>query len=361
VANNIVTATFNQVGTVGNAFTLAESSAGIILSGATLLGGTNASSVSYATAPGSGQDVSGLLGLTSALALPLVPGYAAESALQAVVALDALDPNWYGLMFASSVMPSDADNLEIAPFIEADEITRLFGITIQNTNVLSSEVTNDLASELHALGYNQTFDAYCSTNPYSVASAFGRLFTVNFTGSNTMIDLCYKQMPGIAPEDLTETEADTLQNKHCNVFASYDNNTSIFQYGVCAGSSYIDETFGDNWLQNAIQTAVYNVNYTSTTKVPQTDQGEQAYVNAIAGVCQQGVTNGFGAPGIWNASGFGALQEGQNLKVGYYVYAPPVSSQSESDRAARKSVPFQVAFKLAGSTQTVEILVSVNQ
>lgn len=361
VSGSVVTAVFNAVGTAGNSFTLAKSSSAITLSASTLLGGTNGSSVSYATPPASGQDVSSLMGLTAALALPLIPGYAAESALQAVVALDALDPNWYGLMFASSVMPTDSDNLQIAPFIEADEVTRLFGVTIQNTNVLSSEVSNDLASELLALQYEQTFTAYCSTNVYAVASMFGRLFTVNFSGSNTMLDLMYKQMPGIAAEQLDNNEANTLQAKRCNVFVAYDNNTSIIQYGTCAGPVFIDETFGDNWLQNAMQTAVYNVNYTSTTKVPQTDQGENAYVNAIAGVCQQGVTNGFGAPGTWNATGFGSLQQGQYLKTGYYIYAPSVSSQSEADRAARQSVPFQVAFKLAGSTQTAFIEVSVNQ
>lgn len=361
VSGLVITVKNGTVGSAGNSITLAKSSSDIVLSASTLTGGTNPSSVSYATSPASGQDISSLFGWTAALALPLVPGYAAESPLQAVVALDSIDPKWYGLMFAASVMPSDSDNIQIAGFVEADVITRLFGVTIQNTNVLSSEVSNDLASELHALGYDHTFTAYCSTNPYSVASVFGRMFTVNFSGDSTMIDLCYKQMPGIAAEDLNTEEADVLQAKHCNVFVEYDNNTSIFQYGITSGSAYIDETFGDDALQNTIQTNVYNVLYTSTTKVPQTDQGEQQFVNAISQGCQQFVTNGFGAPGIWNAAGFGSLQTGQNLKLGYYIFAPPVSSQSESDRAARESVPFQVAFKLAGSVQTVFISVAVNQ
>jgi hypothetical protein len=361
VSAGVVTCTSKLVGTAGNAYTLAKSSTAITVSASTLAGGTAPSSVSYATSPASGQDISTLLGLTSAVALPLVPGYAAESALQSVVALDALDPNWYGLMFASSVMPVDADNLAIAPFIEADDVRRLFGITIQNTNVLSSTVTNDLASELLAQSYPHTFTAYCSTNAYSVASVFGRLFTVDLTGSDTMIDLCYKQMPGIAAEDLTNTEANVLQSKNCNVFASYDNNTSIFQYGKTASSSYIDETFGDDAIQNNIQTNVYNANYTTTTKVPQTDQGSNVYSNAIAQACQQFVNNGFGAPGTWNATGFGSIVEGQYLKLGYYIFAPSVASQSEQARAARESVLFQVAFKLAGSNQTVTIAVSVNQ
>lgn len=361
VATDVVTVTYGSVGTAGNSFTLAKSSTNISVSGATLSGGTQPSSVSYATSPGSGQDVSSLLGLTAALALPLVPGYASETPLAAVVALDSISTEWYGLTFAASVMPVDADNIAIASFIEADQVTRMFGVTIENTNVLSSEVSNDLASELMALGVEQTFTQYCSSNPFAVASIFGRLFTVNFEGENTAIDLMYKQEPLIVAEDLDTGEANVLQSKRCNVFVEYDNDTSIIQYGTMAGPVFIDETYNVDWMQNAVQTAVFNVNYTSPTKVPQTDAGSNQYVNAIAGICNQAVINGVAAPGTWNGPSFGQLLTGQYLKLGYYIYAPPIALQSESDRAARESVVFQAAVKFAGSTQTVDILIDFNR
>jgi hypothetical protein len=209
-------------------------------------------------------------------------------------------------------------------------------------------------------GYEQTFIQYSSYSPYAVTSMFGRLFSVDFTQQNSMIDLMYKQEPGINPEYLSTTEANVLQGKRCNVYVEYNNDTSILQYGVCSGPVYIDEIYGCNWMQNAAQTACFNVNYTSPTKVPQTDSGTNQYVNALSGVFEQAVNNGFAAPGQWNAPGFGSLVEGQYLKLGYYIYAPPISSQSESDREARESVPIQSAVKLAGSTQTVGIMLNVN-
>lgn len=360
VSGAVVTVTDKTVGTAGNSIALTKSSTAITLSAATLLGGVNASSVTYATT-GAGQDVSVLLGWTSSLALPLVPGYAAESALSAVTALDAISSAWYGLTFASSVQPTDSDNLAIAAFIEADSVKRLFGITIQNTNVLSSTVTNDLGSFLMAGGYVQTFSQYSSTNPYAAASIFGRMLTVDFDGQNTAIDLMYKQEPEVVSEDLSTEQANVLQAKRVNVYAKYNNSTSLIQYGVCAGPQFIDETFNSNWFQNAAETAVFNVNYTSTTKVPQTDQGMNQYVNALSSIGDQAVTNGVAAPGVWNAAGFGSLQQGQFLKIGYYVFAPPVALQAESDRAARKSVVFQMAVKFAGSTQTVDVLINFNQ
>lgn len=357
----VLTVTAASPGVAGNSITLAKSSSAITLSGATLAGGTNPSYVGYATSPlVSYQDVSFLLGLTASQALPLVPGYAAETPLQAVIALDAISTEWYGLMFASTVYPGLPDVLAVAAFIEADPITRIYGHTTQLTNVLSSEVTTDVASELMAGGYEQSFVQYSSSNPHAVASMFGRAFSTNFSGINTMIDLMYKQEPGITPETLTTDQANTLQAKRCNVYVTYDNNTSILQYGVMSGPAFFDEIFGIDWLQNQIQTNIYNVNYTSTTKVPQTDAGMNQYTNAISSACQQGITNGFGAPGTWNGPSFGQLQTGQYLKTGYYIYNQPVALQSESDRALRESPPFTVAFQLAGSNQTVSVLVNVN-
>lgn len=360
VVGLVVTVTYGTVGTGGNAFTLAKVSTAITLSGATLSGGTNASSVSYATSPGSGQDVSSLLGWTVALALPLIPGYSAESALQAIIAMDAQSTAWYGLTFASSVMPSDADNLAIAPFIEADPITRLFGITIQNTNVLSSLVSNDLASLLMAEGFDQTFTQYSTSSPYAVTSMFGRLFSVNFAAQNSTITLMYKQEPGALPENLATDQANVLQAKHCNVYAAYNNSTSLIQYGTVASGQYIDTIFNVDWIQNAIQTADFNVNYTSLTKVPQTDDGTNQFVNATSNVCQLSVFNGMTAPGVWNGPSFGQIVTGQFLKLGYYVFAQPIAQQSQSDRAARVSPPIQVALTLAGANHTVSVLISVN-
>jgi hypothetical protein len=359
---DVVTATYYEVGTGGNSFTLAKSGSNLAVSASTLAGGVNASSVSYATSPTSSyQDVSSLLGLTAALALPLVPGYAAESALAAVVACDSVSQNWYGMGFAASVMPSDSDALAIAAFIEADPVTRMFGWTTEETGVLTTQVSNDIASEMMALNYEQSFVMYSSTNPYAAFAIFGNLLTTNLSGSNTFKTMMYLQAIGIVAENLDDPEADALEAKRCNVFTSYDNSTSILQYGTMAGPVFIDETYGTDAFANGIQTAFYNVLYTAGTKVPQTDQGDQQFAVAMSQVCQQYVTNGFLAPGQWNAQGFGQLQEGQYLKLGYYIYMEPIAQQSEADRAARKAPPFQIAAKLAGANQTGQVLITINQ
>lgn len=356
----VITITYKTVGTAGNSFSLAKSSTAISLSAGDLAGGTVPSSVGFATA-GSGTDISSLLQLTAATAIALVPGFAAETPAACAAILANQSSAWYGLMFAASVAPTDQQSLDVSAFIEALELTRIYGVTTQNTQTLSTLVTNDLASLMAAGAYDQSTIQYSSSTPYAVASLFGRAFSVDFTAQNSTITLMYKQEPGVVPEDLDDNEELALQNKRCNVFAGYDNDTAIIQYGTMSGTAFFDEIHGLDWFQNAIQTSCYNVLYTSTTKVPQTDAGVNQLTNACNSTCAAAVNNGLAAPGVWNGPSFGALVTGQYLKNGYYVFVPSVDLQSQSDRDARKAPPIQIALKLAGAIQSVDVLVTVNR
>ncbi len=359
LSGTTVTVTYKTVGVAGNSFTLAKSSSHITLSGAVLANGAAGSAVGYATA-GGGTDISVQLKLTVATNIALIPGYDAESPVECAAVMANMSANWYGLMFQASVQPTDNQNLAVSDFIEALDLTRVFGVTIVDTSVLSSLVTDDLASLMMAAGYRQSFNQY-SQNAYAVASFFGRAFSVNFNANRSTITLMYKQEPSVTPEDLTENQALVLKSKRCNVFVKYVNDTSIIQYGVMSGPAYFDEIHGLDWLQNAIQTACYNVLYQSATKIPQTDAGVNQLTNAIGGVCDAAVNNGLVASGIWNADGFGQLSTGQYLKTGYYIYAQPIALQSQSDRETRVAPPIQVAVKLAGAIQSLDVIVDVNR
>lgn len=319
------------------------------------------SSVSFGTAPVSGVDITTLFKWTSVLALPLVPGFASETPDAYAATMANLSAAWYGLMFAATTMPTDDQNVAVAGIIEAQDLTRIFGVTITDTGVLSSVVTNDLASRLMALGYDQSTTQYSSSSAYAIASLFGRAFSVNFAANRSTITLMYKQEPGVLPENLSTSQANVLEAKNCNVFASYVNNTMIIQYGTMASGAWFDEIHGVDWLQDQFQTACYNLMYTSTSKIPQTDAGMNQFVNAISAGCEAGINNGLIAPGVWNADGFGQLVTGQFLQDGYYIYAQPIALQSQSDRETRVGTPIQVAVKFAGAIQELDVILNVNQ
>ncbi|QLL11703.1 DUF3383 domain-containing protein [Pseudomonas chlororaphis] len=318
------------------------------------------STITYAEAPSSGVDVSALLGLQTGQASAPVNGVAAEPLVDAVARLAGMSNDWYGLLVADSAL-AEADVLATAAFIEGTGQSRIFGYTTQNSLALDPTSTTDIASKLKAANYKRTFTQFSSATPYAAASMFGRAFTVNFQGNNTTITLKFKQEPGITAESLTEGQAAALKAKNCNVFVNYNNDTAIIQEGVMCNGYFFDEVHGLDWLQNDLQTAVYNLLYTTPTKTPQTDPGTNRIVTTIDGRCEQAVDNGLSAPGIWNGPDIGAITSGQLLTKGYYVYAAPIATQSQADREARKAPVIQVAIKLAGAVHFADVIVNVNR
>jgi hypothetical protein len=344
---NVVYLVAASSGTSGNAITLAKSSSAVTLSGATLSGG-------------SGTDISGLFAATATSSGVLASqGVAPESAVSAVALFDnIIGQSFYGLVIPQA---ADTDHIAVATLVESLTNAHMYGVTTQEAGVLSSASTTDIASLLAAGGYTRTVTQYSSNSAYAVCSLMGRILTTNYNGNSTVITLMYKQEPGVSPETLNQTQLTALLAKNCNVFLTYSNATSIIQPGVMASGLKTDVRAGVDWLATTMQTALYNVNYTSTTKIPQTDAGMQVYLNIIDAVCAQGVANGLIAPGIWTNAGFGALSTGQLLERGYYSYAPPMSSQLAADRAARKSTSISVAVKLAGAIEIVVTGISVAQ
>jgi hypothetical protein len=162
-------------------------------------------------------------------------------------------------------------------------------------------------------------------------------------------------------ESLNTNQANAAEAKNANIFVNYNNDTAIIEQGVMADGTFVDIVTGTDWLAVELQQRVYNLLYTSPTKIPQTNPGMALLTTTCEAVCTQGVTNGLLAPGVWNSNGFGLLKQGDYLEKGFYVYAPNVDTQDPADRADRLAVPIQVAAKLAGAIHHSDIAVTVNQ
>jgi hypothetical protein len=322
-------------------------------------GTTGAGSTVGALTAGTANDISVMMKGTAATLSSIVNGIAVESPVQAVTILDNNRIYWYLMTFASTTI-TDIQTEAVAGYIQAANNKHIFGVSSTEAGIIDPASTTDIAYVLQQLEYNRTFVQY-SANPYSAASYLGRAVTVNFAGNSTVITMMYKAEPGIIAENLTTSQANAAQDKNANVYAEYNNQTAIIQYGTVASGHYFDEIQDTDWLALAIQTAIFNLLYTSTTKIPQTDAGNHLLYNAIEGACAQAVANGTLAPGVWNANGFGQLKQGDFIPKGYYIYQPPTYLQSVQDRAARKSVLFQVAGKLAGAIHTSDVILNINQ
>ncbi|WP_447876086.1 DUF3383 domain-containing protein [Serratia fonticola] len=355
---------------------------------------TAASAVTFATPGTAGTDLSELLGLTQDTGARLIPRQEKETIQACIAELANLSTAWYGLVIADSDL-SDDDVLAVAAFIEADGVSRIYGHTLldpagleaylltERSLVIQSEDENgllveptgavtpanlsafsadaDIISKLKAAKFSRTLVQYSSTTPYAAASLFGRAFSVNFNGNNTTITLKFKQQPGIAAETLTQTQANALSAKNCNVFVNYNNDTAIIQPGVMCNGDFIDERHGLDWLQNFVQNNLFNLLYTSTSKIPQTDSGVTRLLTNVEASLAQAANNGLVAPGVWNGGAVGIVQPGDTLTKGYYTYATPIAEQAQADREKRLAPVIQCAIKLAGAVHFADVIINVNR
>jgi hypothetical protein len=336
----------------------------VITSGTT---GTS-STVSPLTGGGGGTDISGqLAGLSTSSGAYVANGIAAETYLSAVTTLDVgYGGQWYELFTTGA---ADSDVEAIAPYIEAAGVAlHYYFATSQEAATITTGDSTSLAYTLKQTGYNHTAVMYSGQSAYAGVSLGARIVTVNWSGQNTTLTLMFKQLPGIAADTLTTTQLNQTLSSNANVYVNYNNveaagTTSIVETGVATSGIYIDSIVGIDVLAATIQANLFNV-LVGTPKIPQTDAGQGVLANSISGSVKGFATNpgnGLLGPGVWNAAGFGQLTQGAWMPTGYYVYQPPISAQSQSQRQARVSVPFQVAAKLAEATQSVSVLLSVNQ
>lgn len=319
------------------------------------------SKVKPLTAPASGTDLSLLIGLTAAAGAREVDGIAAEQPVAAITAIDALSTFVYGVAYASTAAITAAQALAVAEYCQAATLPHLFGAHTEDVNAINAASTADIGYLMSNAALTRGFAQYSSLTHYSSVSALARLLTTNLAGSNTAITLAFKQEPGVQAETLTPSQQAALDAKRYIYFVNYNNGTKIIENGWCSGPAYIDDIFNLDVFANNLQTALFNALYQTTTKIPQTDQGTNTLANVAEGIGSQFVTNGVLAPGIWTGPPIGGIVTGQPLPKGYYIYMPPVATQSAADRGARKSPVLQVCVILAGAVQSVSCVVNVQR
>ncbi|MBU6429819.1 MAG: DUF3383 family protein, partial [Cyanobacteria bacterium REEB65] len=320
------------------------------------------STVSALTAPGSGANISAQLMGTSATLQLIVAGIAAEEPLTALEIIEQM-VRFYMVMFAASPDLSDSQIEAIAAYVEGDQNNpHLYLLTSSDANALVSSATTDIGYILRQLNYKRTGYQYSSTNAYACASIMGRMATVDYTAIDATITMAYKQEPGVTPESLTSSQADSLDAKGYNYYGTYDNGESIlFGAYVAAPDFYLDDIQGTDAYVGAVRTALFNALFQTPTKIPQTDAGVHVLVNAINGVNATFLANGQLGPGTWTFNGFGNLKTGDFLETGAYVFASSIASQSSADRLARQSPPIQVAAIYAGAVQKVGVTINVQR
>jgi hypothetical protein len=223
---------------------------------------------------------------------------------------------------------------------------------------VDTDGTGSTTLYLKTAGLTRNLGQYSST-AYAAASIMGEAMGANTGLANSSCDLAYKSEPGVVPETLTEDQLKIILGKNCNAYVNYGSEYNLFRQGTATDGTPFDQVIGLDMLVNSIRIAVFNL-LTSVNKVPQTEAG-MTQIYSVLHQCLMTVLNdGFIAPGVWNAPPVLTLATGDTLSQGFLIMSESMASQSEVDRAARKSPPIYIAIKLAGAIEFVVVQVNTN-
>jgi len=331
----------------GSGFTSAtcvwDGSKFVITSGTT--GAT--SSVSVTSAPESGTDISPLMDNDLGNGSPFVGIDAETDIADCLDRLDAANSDWYALALIKTIR-DDSDVSDAAAWIEAN--IKQFFTASNDITTLDSATSTDIASVLNALSYRRTFVIY-SSKPlqYPEVSCFGKMATVNFDAEDSVSTLKFKTLPGITVEAISSGQLATLTGKGCNAYVNIGGVNILTEGIMVAGLGIFQDTVhGVDWLQNAIETAVYAFLVTQSTKVPLTDAGAASVEAQVSRALAEAVRNGLVAPG-YTLDGTEYLQKGYKTTVG------AVGDLSISDRQQRKCPTIQFVAIGAGAIHSAVI------
>lgn len=267
---------------------------------------------------------------------------------------------YFGGMCYGGYQPIDSEMIAAAAVFQAAGI--LLFLASNDTTELNSP---NAFFSIHAANQQYTRCLLYTTSLISArlfAAAYASLgMSTNWDGSATAATQQMKDLANVLPDPgITQTILNTCETVGVDIYTNFGPLPKVFSTG---GNTFFDQVWGTLWLRQALQVAGFNAIATTSTKLPQTEPGIALLRNAYIAVLEQGVINGFVAPGAWNSPVlFGnpatLIQSVKNL--GYYVYSQPVAQQSQTQRAARVAPLIQIAVKLAGAVHSSNVIVYLN-
>ena len=300
-----------------------------------------------------------------------------ETPVMALQACRTVNADWYCCMFVGTA--TDAQHMAIAAFIEAAAPASTYFVTTSESSVLAAPSAS-LPATLQAEKYNRTCCAYSTTqggvypnNAYAAASFMGIAMGRNTGATGSYFDVMFKAVAGVASEPLTPTQVNAIcgtvdrssPGLNCNCVLLYQGGYSWWQPAIMASGIFFDEILNLDMLASDMQYSGI-VLLTSVPSLPITDAGVLMMKAALGGACDRASARGFIAPsGTWSGLKIGvgstAINTGDALPKGYYLYSPAVSTLSQQQRAARVMPPVTVLLIEAQSGHSLSVTVNVQR
>lgn len=277
-----------------------------------------------------------------------------ETLQQAVTRLDGVaTAPYYGLFTTTLQMEKDV----IISFAQSNQAKRvhMFYYQIRNTKELDLADNTSLNSLIVAQKlYNTRIDIDSNTDIKSNlhVCALSLLGSTNWNGTNTHLDLFWKGLSNAVPSNILKI----VDLQALGAISRYVNTGEFLDAKIDGYSA--SNALGLIWLLKTIEARIFNLLKTTSTKIPQTEEGVQRIKNEIVTVLRQSVTVGLVAPNTWNGEvPYDDEKFRQGIaENGFYIRSVPISEQSQADREAGKAPLINFAFKYAGAIIDVSVI-----
>ena len=210
-----------------------------------------------------------------------------------------------------------------------------------------------------ATGSNRILTVY-GADLYAAPAVMGTAMGLSRAYSDSAFALCYQQIPGMLPTDLTESEIASLKAVNANVYITRGANRRLLENGTTVSGIRLDEELALDRISADLQEAALSLLTGGSGKLPQTDETSAVFINRFSAVLAGYAAAGVLAAGRWRGSAAGRLQPGDTIENGYLLWAESYDLQSDADRAAHKAMPIHVALCMAGSVETLLIEIDVS-
>ena len=196
------------------------------------------------------------------------------------------------------------------------------------------------------------------------AAYAGRGMSINFAGANTVLSMQLQTLATINP-DQTVSQTNLLAAKAAgvDVYVSISGVPCIMSSGT---NLFYDQVYCRTWI--AFQLSVNGFNYLKNAaavpgKIPQTEAGMTGLKDAYIQAFNQGITNGYMAPGTWTLPFSFGDPESFSTNItshGYYIISQPINKQNPGLRSQRVAPLVQAAIQEAGALNSSSVIVYVN-
>ena len=236
----------------------------------------------------------------------------------------------------------------------AEAQTAYFSACTNDDAALTAGENTSFAAYANSKGYRRTSVIY-HDNPseYPEVSYAACALGVDYSGADTALTMKFKDLPGISPANLTETQLSTLAAKNCNALVLIGNNSRCVREGVQAADTWFTDALInlDNFV-NELQTETFNAFLRSNNKLPYSNAGQAKLVSAVSRICAKYERNGVFAPRDIEAPG---TESGYVLAPATSVKPLSLYTATAGMRAERTVPPIEVVCYEAGAIHRVTI------